>query len=101
MRLLLVEDHERFAEFVKTGLENDGFTVDAVTTAANADAAFSTVKYDAIVLDLGLPDADGLTLLISWCDQGDSTAIFLTDTFEIKQVEAALKKVTNIIECLL
>ena len=77
MRLLLVEDHERFAEFVKSGLENDGFTVDTVATAANGDAAFSTVKYDAIVLDLGLPDADGLTLLKAWRDQGDSTPVLI------------------------
>ncbi len=77
MRLLLVEDHERFAEFVKSGLEREGFTVDAVATAGNADAAFAAVSYDAVVLDLGLPDADGLSLLKSWRDQGSSTPVLI------------------------
>ena len=45
---------------------------------------FSTVKYNIIILVSGLPDADDLTLIKTWCDQGDSTALFLTDTFEIK-----------------
>lgn len=77
MRLLLVEDHERFAAFIKTGLEKEGFTVDAVTTAGNADAAFAAVTYDAVVLDLGLPDADGLTVLKAWRDQGSSTPVLI------------------------
>ncbi len=77
MRLLLVEDHERFADFVKAGLEKEGFTVDAVNTAANGDAAFAAVTYDTVVLDLGLPDADGLTLLKSWRDQGSSVPVLI------------------------
>lgn len=77
MRLLLVEDHERFAEFVKTGLEKEGFTVDAVTSAANADAAFAAVAYDTVILDLGLPDADGLTVLKAWRDQGSNTPVLI------------------------
>lgn len=77
MRLLLVEDHERFAEFVKASLEREGFTVDAVTTAANADAAFTAVSYDIVILDLGLPDADGLTILKAWRDQGNSTPVLI------------------------
>ena len=77
MRLLLVEDHERFAEFIKSGLEREGFTVDAVAYAADADAAFSAVPYDIVILDLGLPDADGLTLLKNWRDQGSSTPVLI------------------------
>ena len=63
MRLLLAEDHERFAVFVKEGLEKGGFTVDAVNCAGDGDAAMGTVDYDAVVLDLGLPDQDGLDIL--------------------------------------
>ena len=48
-----------------------------MATAANWDAAISTVKYDLIILDLGLPDADGLTLLKTWRDQGDSTPVLI------------------------
>lgn len=77
MRLLFVEDHGRFAKFVKDGLEKEGFTVDHVNTVGAGQAATSTVKYDAIILDLGLPDADGLTLLRSWRDEGDETPVLI------------------------
>lgn len=73
MRLLLIEDHQRFANFVKDGLEKEGFTVDCVNTAATGEAVQASVRYDAIVLDLGLPDLDGLELLRSWRDGGSET----------------------------
>ena len=77
MRLLLVEDHERFADFIRLSIEKEGFTVDAVQNAEDADAAFSTVNYDAILLDLGLPDADGLDLLKNWRDRGNETPVLI------------------------
>ena len=77
MRILLVEDHERFASFVKNGLESGGFTVDLVLNAGDGDAAVQTVKYDAIVLDLGLPDQDGLEALKKWRDDGDETPVLV------------------------
>ena len=63
MRLLLVEDHERFAAFVKEGPEAGVFTVEVVYNAKDGDIALDTVDYDAIVLDLGLPDMDGIDVL--------------------------------------
>jgi DNA-binding response OmpR family regulator len=77
MRILVVEDHERFAGFIKTGLDKEGFTVDLTTSASDGDAAFAAVKYDAVVLDLGLPDADGLSLLKEWRNQGSSTPVLI------------------------
>ena len=77
MRLLLIEDHERFAKFVKNGLEKEGFTVDAVDTASSGEAARATVKYGTIILDLGLPDADGLDMLRSWRDAGVETSVLI------------------------
>ena len=77
MRLLLVEDHERFAEFVRLSVEKEGFTVDAVHNAEDTEAAFSAVSYDVILLDLGLPDSDGLELLKSWRDRGDETPVLI------------------------
>jgi len=70
MRLLLVEDHQRFAESIKFGLENESFAVDIADCGGEADAAIASVQYDAIILDLGLPDIDGLHLLRGWRDQG-------------------------------
>jgi DNA-binding response OmpR family regulator len=77
VRLLLVEDHERFAEFVKEGLEAGGFTVDVVYNAGDGDAAMETVDYDAVVLDLGLPDKDGLDVLKKWRDDGNVTPVLI------------------------
>ncbi len=63
MRLLVVEDETRIVEVLRAALDRAGFVVDAVTTVADARAAVPLVAYDAIILDLGLPDGDGLELL--------------------------------------
>ncbi|HLO77071.1 MAG TPA: response regulator transcription factor [Magnetospirillum sp.] len=63
MRILLVEDNDRLAELVGQGLNAGGFAVDAFSTLADAEAALDSVEYHAVVLDLGLPDGDGLQLL--------------------------------------
>ena len=63
MRLLVVEDELRIAEILKAGLERAGFVVDAVRSCADAREALTLTAYDAAILDLGLPDGDGLKLL--------------------------------------
>ncbi|HVO17051.1 MAG TPA: response regulator transcription factor [Alphaproteobacteria bacterium] len=63
MRILLIEDHKRLAELVVRGLAEAGFRTDAFATADDGLAAAKTVGYDAIVLDLGLPDRDGFEVL--------------------------------------
>ena len=77
MRILLIEDHQRFAGFVQESLDKVGFSVDVVNTAAAGDDAISSVNYDAVVLDLGLPDQDGLDLLRSWRKKGDETPVLI------------------------
>lgn len=63
MRLLLVEDEWRLIEVISEGLSQVGFVVDALDTVRAAEQALGTVPYDALILDLGLPDGDGLNLL--------------------------------------
>ena len=63
MRLLLIEDNQRLADYVATALQNGGFAVDHVSTTADADGAIATTHYDTLLLDLGLPDMDGLAWL--------------------------------------
>ena len=63
MRLLLIEDNERFAALLTQGLTAAGFVVDVLATAEDATAALQTNRFEVAVLDLGLPDADGLGVL--------------------------------------
>jgi DNA-binding response OmpR family regulator len=63
MRILLVEDHKRLADTIVDGLSAFGFGVDAFGAAEDGLAAKKNVDYDAIVLDLGLPDRDGMDVL--------------------------------------
>lgn len=63
MRLLLVEDNVRLATFIQEGLNKAGLTTDPVHTAEDGLAVMGAQNYDLLILDLGLPDRDGLTLL--------------------------------------
>lgn len=63
MRLLFVEDDARLATAVTPALREAGFAVDHAATVADATRLAGRVEYDAIVLDVRLPDGDGFTLL--------------------------------------
>jgi two-component system, OmpR family, response regulator QseB len=63
MRLLVVEDDDVLLDGLKVGLELAGFTVDTVTTVADARSALEHARFDAVVLDVMLPDGTGLDLL--------------------------------------
>jgi len=63
MRLLLVEDDQELSRAVEHALATEGYTVDAVSTGAGALFLAGEADYNAVVLDLGLPDIDGLQVL--------------------------------------
>jgi len=63
MRLLIVEDNVELARLVRRGLLAAGYESDVAGTAAEARAALGDVAYAAMILDLGLPDTDGLMVL--------------------------------------
>jgi DNA-binding response OmpR family regulator len=63
MRLLVIEDERDLGGLVRSALERGGFAVDLAPTLDAAAACLSLVSYDVAVLDLALPDGDGLTLL--------------------------------------
>jgi DNA-binding response OmpR family regulator len=63
MRILVVEDHPGLRKMIRGHLESRGFAVDAVGRADEAGAALAVTPYDLMVLDLGLPDADGTAVL--------------------------------------
>jgi two-component system response regulator QseB len=66
MRLLLVEDDSMIGEAARQGLRQEGHSVDWVRDGKEAEAAVAATPYDAVLLDLGLPRRDGLSLLKSW-----------------------------------
>jgi DNA-binding response OmpR family regulator len=63
MRILLVEDHRRLAQSIVEGLAGFGLHVDPFCTAGDGLAAAKSISYDAVILDLGLPDRDGLEVI--------------------------------------
>lgn len=63
MRLLIVEDNERLAGLIAQGLGRRGFSCDIAPDLATADACLESAAFDAVILDLGLPDGDGMTWL--------------------------------------
>lgn len=77
MRLLVVEDNEELAELLTKGLGAAGFAADVVANAQDARAVLATTRYAAIVLDLGLPDEDGLGVLRALRGRQDATPVLV------------------------
>jgi two-component system copper resistance phosphate regulon response regulator CusR len=63
MRILVVEDEKRIADFLSRGLESGGYSVDVAGDGATALEMVHATEYDLIILDLGLPDMDGMAVL--------------------------------------
>lgn len=63
MRVLIVEDSEELAQLLQKGLHSAGFDVDLIASVGEAQAALATARYAALILDLGLPDGDGMSIL--------------------------------------
>ncbi len=77
MRLLLVEDNERLSALLAKGLGSAGFKIDAVSTASEAYEAVVGTGYSAMVLDLRLPDDDGLNVLRKMRQRGIATPVLI------------------------
>ncbi len=77
MRVLVIEDEPRMSELLHRGLTEDGHTVDVGGSGADARELVGYADYDVIVLDWGLPDIDGLSLLRTWRAQGMTTPVLM------------------------
>ena len=64
MRLLLVEDEYDIQAFLRRSLQDTGYDVDAVATAKAAEESATANVYDILIVDLGLPDMDGIALIL-------------------------------------
>ena len=63
MRILIAEDDEALAKFVRQGLESEQYTVDVVADGEQARIAATESEYDVVILDLSLPKLDGVSVL--------------------------------------
>lgn len=77
MRLLLIEDNARLGSLVREGLRPQGFAVDWVETVDEAELATKVATYDLLLIDLGLPDGDGLDLVRHVRRKKDATPILV------------------------
>lgn len=77
MRILIVEDERKVGEFLQRSLSEVAYTATLVRTCAAARDALADSSYDAIVLDLGLPDGDGLELLREWRSCGFNEPVLI------------------------
>ena len=77
MRILLIEDEPLIGDGIKEGLPLLGFPVDWFTRGRQGELALEATKYDAVILDLTLPDIDGLKILQNWRSQGQNTPVLI------------------------
>ena len=77
MRVLVVEDEARLAAQLTAALADAGYAVDHAADGAGGEFLGATEAYDAVVLDLGLPGVDGLTVLRHWREAGRAMPVLV------------------------
>lgn len=77
MRILLVEDEPELSAQIKKALEDAGYAVDHAADGEEGHFLGETEPYDAIVLDLGLPVMDGVSVLEKWRSEGRTTPVMI------------------------
>lgn len=77
MRLLLVEDNQRLCQAIAESLRAQGFAVDTAASASEGLRVWRSADYDAAVLDLMLPDGNGLNALKEMRDRGSMTPVLI------------------------
>ena len=77
MKLLIVEDDDLLRQGLTLALNGENYASDSASTAAEANALLQSSQYSLIILDLGLPDTDGATLLRRWRRQNISLPVLI------------------------
>jgi DNA-binding response OmpR family regulator len=117
MRVLLVEDDRMIGESIRAALRQDGSAVDWVRDGRSADSTLSTEQFDLVLLDLGLPERDGIQILRAMRARHDQTPVivltardalpdrvagldagaddYLIKPFELEELAARIRAVTR------
>lgn len=77
MKILIIEDEKRLARLLKQGLEEQGFVVDLAADGTEGQYQAEQYSYDALLLDLMLPEVDGLTILKGLRDTGNDVPVLI------------------------
>ncbi|MBU9846609.1 two-component system response regulator PmrA [Rahnella ecdela] len=77
MKLLIVEDDELLRQGLMLALTSENYACDCASTAAEAQSLIQTSQYSLVILDLGLPDKDGATLLRQWRRQNIAIPVLI------------------------
>ncbi|QNI04477.1 response regulator transcription factor [Halomonas sp. SH5A2] len=89
MKLLLLEDDDLLAESLAESLKDNGYLVDVAASVKAATSLMATEQYELAIIDIGLPDGSGLTLVSQWRQQDRDTPILILtarDTWEDKVI---------------
>lgn len=77
MRILIVEDERKVGRFIERALSEQYYIAHLATSCAAGRAAVGESDFDAVILDLGLPDGDGLSLLQEWRSAGNNMPVLI------------------------
>src|SRR5437773_11874910 len=77
MKILVAEDEPALSRQLAGALSDAGYAVDRATDGRRADFLGQTERYDAVILDLGLPKIDGLTILKRWRESGITVPVLV------------------------
>ncbi|MCL1142262.1 response regulator transcription factor [Shewanella gaetbuli] len=77
MKLLLVEDNPLLVAELEKQLKQAGYVTDVTDKAVEADYLIKETQYDCVILDIGLPDGNGLNLVSNWREKGIETPVIM------------------------
>ncbi len=93
MKILLVEDDRLIGNGLQVGLNKSGFSVDWFTDGEEGEEALYQTAYDAVILDLGLPGKDGMSILTAWRQKKRSEPVLILTA--IGDVDNRIKGLNN------